>query len=117
MAYDEALAIRIRALLPDPDAEIAERQMFGALAFLLDGHMFAGIVGDELMVLIGEGAASNALARKHVREMDFTGGPAKGMVFVQPHGLTGRPLAKRLGEATDFVQTLPPKAPRHPGQG
>src|SRR4051794_10986728 len=35
MAYDQALAERIRALLP----EATEKAMFGALAFMLDGNM------------------------------------------------------------------------------
>ena len=52
MAYDEDLADRVRAALPG-DAEVTERRMFGGLAFLLGGHMFAGIAGNELMVRLG----------------------------------------------------------------
>jgi TfoX/Sxy family transcriptional regulator of competence genes len=52
MAYDEDLADRAREVMP-ADAEVTERKMFGGLAFLLRGHMFAGIVGSELMVRIG----------------------------------------------------------------
>ena len=55
MAYDEDLADRAREVMP-ADAEVTERKMFGGLAFLLRGHMFAGIVGSELMVRIGEEA-------------------------------------------------------------
>jgi TfoX/Sxy family transcriptional regulator of competence genes len=43
---------RSRAALPG-DAEVTERRMFGGLAFLLGGHMFAGIAGNELMVRLG----------------------------------------------------------------
>ncbi len=38
MAYDEALAERIRDLLAD-DPSLTERKMFGGLAFLLGGHL------------------------------------------------------------------------------
>ncbi|MGH3262267.1 MAG: TfoX/Sxy family protein [Trebonia sp.] len=38
MAYDEALAGRIRDLI-GPDPELTERKMFGGLAFLIRGHM------------------------------------------------------------------------------
>ena len=38
MAYDEDLATRIRDLI-GPDPELAERKMFGGLAFLIRGHM------------------------------------------------------------------------------
>jgi len=85
MAYDEDLADRIREVMP-ADGEVTERKMFGGLAFLWEGHMFAGVVGSELMVRIGAEAAQRALERDHVREMDFTGRPMKNMVFVQPAG-------------------------------
>jgi TfoX/Sxy family transcriptional regulator of competence genes len=38
MAYDEDLADRIRALVAGVDG-VAEKRMFGGLAFLLRGHM------------------------------------------------------------------------------
>jgi len=38
MAYDEALADRIRSLI-GPDPELTEKKMFGGLAFLIRGHM------------------------------------------------------------------------------
>jgi len=53
MAYDEDLAERVREALPG-DTDVTERKMFGGLAFLLNGHMFAGIVGNELMVRLDE---------------------------------------------------------------
>jgi hypothetical protein len=91
MAYDEDLADRVREALPG-DADVTEHKMFGGLAFLLNGHMFAGIVGNELMVRLGHEAAQRALERDHVREMDFTGRPMKNMIFVQPAGLHGPAL-------------------------
>ena len=63
MAYDEDLADRVRAAVP-LGAEVTERKMFGGLAFLLNGHMFAGVVGNELMVRLGYDAAQQALERE-----------------------------------------------------
>jgi hypothetical protein len=40
MAYDEDLADRVRAVLPTAEA-VAERQMFGGLAFMLGGRRAA----------------------------------------------------------------------------
>ena len=55
MAYDEHLAERIRAALATtPD--VSERKMFGGLAFMVAGHMACGIVGDDLMLRLGETA-------------------------------------------------------------
>ena len=115
MAYDEDLADRAREVMP-ADTEVTERKMFGGLAFLLQGHMFAGIVGSELMVRLGYEAARRALERDHVREMDFTGRPMKNMIFVEPAGLRGPALERWITAAADFARMLPPKQPKHPGR-
>lgn len=110
MAFDEDLAERVREVLPADEAgRVDERKMFGGLAFLFDGHMFVGIVGRELMVRLGPEGAAAALAREHVREMDFTGRPSKGMVFVQPAGLGRGQLEQWVRDALAFARALPPK--------
>ena len=113
MAYDEDLADRAREVMP-ASAEVTERKMFGGLAFLMRGHMFAGIVGRELMVRIGYEAAQRALELDHVRAMDFTGRPMKNMIFVQPEGLRGPELERWVTAAADHARTLPPKKPKRP---
>jgi TfoX/Sxy family transcriptional regulator of competence genes len=115
MAYDEDLADRAREAMP-AGAEVTERKMFGGLAFLLEGHMFAGIVGSELMVRIGDEAAEQALELDHVRQMDFTGRPMKNMIFVLPAGLHGPALERWITTAAEYVQTLAPKQPKQPGR-
>lgn len=86
MAYDEQLAERIRGVLV-PFAEVAERKMFGGVAFLLGGHMCCGVVGDELVVRVGGESYEAALGEPHVREMDFTGRPLRGFIYVGAEGL------------------------------
>ena len=44
--------------------------------------------------------------------MDFTGRPAKGMVFVDPAGLHGEALRQWVDAAAGYARDLPPK---HPG--
>ena len=106
MAYDEDLADRVREVVLI-DAEVTERKMFGGLAFLLDGHMFVGIVGSELMVRLGSQAAQRALELDHVREMDFTGKPMRGYVFVDPDGTTDpADVAFWVDQAVTNVETL-----------
>jgi TfoX N-terminal domain len=83
--------------------------MFGGLAFMQDGHMCCGIVGDELMLRPGVDGADAALERPHVRPMDFTGKPMAGMVFVSSDGLRGAALRRWVESARAFVRTLPPK--------
>jgi TfoX/Sxy family transcriptional regulator of competence genes len=115
MAYDEELADRIRNAIPS-DTDVAERKMFGGLAFLLNGHMFAGIVDHELMIRLGHAAAQRALERDHVREMDFTGRPMKNMIFIQPAGLHGPALKQWITAAADHARAMPPKPPKHPAR-
>ena len=110
MAYDEALAQRMRKALRGKPG-ISEKKMFGGVAFLLRGHMFAGISGNSLMARIGPKEYDEALRTKHVREMDFTGRPMRGYVFVDPKGLAGEDALKSwLGKCAAFAKTLPPKA-------
>jgi TfoX N-terminal domain len=114
MAYDEDLACRVREVLPAVDA-VTERQMFGGLSFMLGGHMFCGVVRDALMVRLGPDAAGHALSLPHVRPMDFTGRPMKGMVFVEPGGLQGAALRQWVEAAAEYARGLPAKAPASRG--
>ena len=109
MAYDEELADRVRDVLP-VDTEVTERKMFGGLAMMLGGHMFCGVVKDTLMLKLGPEAADRALDQPHVRPMDFTGRPMKGMVFVDPDGLQGDALRQWVDAAAEYARGLPPKA-------
>lgn len=112
MAYDEQLADRIRAALAmTPD--VSERKMFGGLAFLVAGHMACGLVGDDLMLRLGEDGADAALDEAHTRPMDLTGKPMKSMVYVAPAGTeTDATLLAWVQRATAHARTLPPRQPR-----
>lgn len=112
MAYDEKLAQRVRTALAD-DKAVTERKMFGGIAFLRNGLMFVGVLNDSLMARVGKDNYSHSLRRSHVREMDFTGKPMRGYVFVDAPGLeTDEQLQFWLECCSQFVSTLPPKASR-----
>ncbi|UCH26005.1 MAG: TfoX/Sxy family protein [Trueperaceae bacterium] len=111
MAFDEGLAERIREIVEDW-ANVSERKMFGGLAFMQEGHMFVGIIDDALMARVGAEQYREALLRPHVREMDFTGRPMKGYVYVDPEGVdSDEELTSWVELASQFVSTLPPKKP------
>ncbi|MFN7982532.1 MAG: TfoX/Sxy family protein [Vicinamibacterales bacterium] len=86
MAYDEALADRIRHVLAD-NTTITERRMFGGICFLADGRMCCGILGDNLMARVARADYAGVLEQPHVRQMDFTGRPLSGFVYVEPEGI------------------------------
>lgn len=109
MPFDEGLAERIRDLLL-PRQHVTEKKMFGGLAFMLNGYMFVGILGDTLMARVGPTAYAEALRQPHTREMDFTGKPMKGYVFVSPAGIESDAALERwITLCAEFVTSLPPK--------
>ncbi len=85
MAYSEQLAERVRSALKQTQ-RVEERKMMGGLTFIVNGKMCVGILKSDLMARIDPAIYETALKRKGCREMDFTGRPMKGFVFVGPSG-------------------------------
>ena len=109
MPYDERLAARIRERM-EGRSDVAERKMFGGLAFLVSGHMCCGVIGSDLVVRVGPDAHERLVREPHARPMDFTGRPSKGMVYVSPTGLrTTRSLSRWVDRGLRFVRALPPR--------
>lgn len=109
MPYDESVADRVRKVIRAVDG-IEERRMFGGLAFLAGGHMFCGVLGNRLVLRLGDDAARDALARADTAPMDFTGRPLKSMVYVDPPGFAAEEELRRWIElALGFARGLPPK--------
>ena len=107
MAYDEQLAERVRAALPPGLA--SERKMFGGIAFMVQGNMCCGVLGNDLIARLGE-QGEQALREPHVRPFDFTGRPMRNIVFVAPEGVASdADLQRYVDEALEFALSLPPK--------
>ncbi|MFI2102045.1 TfoX/Sxy family protein [Isoptericola sp. NPDC019693] len=111
MAYDEALAARVRDAVAER-ADFVERQMFGGLAFLVNTRMAVGITRDELMVHVGAEGYDAALADGG-HELRMGERVMRGMVGVAAsvtddddalHAWVDRGVALALA--------LPPKAPK-----
>jgi TfoX/Sxy family transcriptional regulator of competence genes len=109
VAYDEKLAERVRRALAGKRG-VTERRMFGGLAFMLRGNMFVGVESDRLMVRVGPAKYDEALKKPHAREMDFTGRPLRGYVYVDRDGFATAPALRAwIDRAIDFAKTLPAK--------
>jgi TfoX N-terminal domain len=92
---------------------LSEKKMFGGIAFLHRGLMFVGVSGNRLMARVGKENYQDSLRRKHVREMDFTGKPMQGYVYVEAPGIASEEqLHFWLQRCKEFVSTLPAKAPK-----
>ena len=87
MAYNEYLADRIRGVLRDKNAFYQEKKMMGGLTFMVDEKMCVGIVKENLMARIDPEIQEESLKKKGCKEMDFTGRPMKGFVFIEPEGI------------------------------
>ena len=110
MAYDAVLAERVCDHFAPRGAELSTRKMFGGLCVMLRGHMCAGVVGSSLMLGLGKEGAAAALGEPHVREMDFTGKPLSGMVYVDaPAFADDHALGAWLDRASAFTDSLPRK--------
>jgi hypothetical protein len=109
MPFDDVLAGRIRDFFFRNRA-IAEKRMFGGLAFLASGNLCVGVIGEALIARVGPEQYDEALARPHVREFDFTGRPMRGWVVVEAEGIEeDDALSEWLRLSHAFVETLPPK--------
>lgn len=75
---------------------------------MVSSHMCCGIVGDTLMARVGPENYKGCLEKKRAKEMDFTGRPMKGMVYVLPEGMTDE-LHDWVKICELFVQSLPPR--------
>ena len=109
MAYDEGLAQRLREHFED-EFYVEEKKMFGGLCFMLSGHMCCGIIKDTLMARVGQDNYEASLAHPSAAEMDFTGKPMKGLVYIRPEGFeSDEALAYWVDICAGFVKRLPLK--------
>ena len=112
MAFDEALAARIRKQLGKRKG-IAEKKMFGGLAFLLNGNMSVGVHADAMIVRLDPEASAKALKQKHTRVFDLSGKPMKGWVLVDPGGTkSDAALAEWVAMGVSYAASLPTKLPK-----
>ena len=107
MAYNEALAERVRTiLLPVPNVD--EKRMFGGVTFMVSGQMCCGVLKDDLVVKTGPEGFDELVARPHVRPFDFSGRPMVGMVYVASPGVsTDAQLHEWIQRGLEFVANNP----------
>ncbi len=109
MAYSEALADRIRAVIGLRDG-VREQKMFGGVAWMVDGNMACGVIGDGLMVRLARADAEAALAEPHVGPMEMTGRRMGGFVVVAAAGIADdADLGRWVDAGAGHAASLPPK--------
>jgi hypothetical protein len=109
MAFDEALAARIRDALARR-RNVEEKKMFGCICFFINGNALVGVWKDRLIARLGPEEGEAALREPHVRAFDITGRSMRNWVAVEPDGVEDDDQLKDwIEQATKFVKTLPKK--------
>jgi TfoX/Sxy family transcriptional regulator of competence genes len=110
MAYDEALAERIRELVAT-QPNLTEQKMFGGLGFMIGGHMAVAASGQGgLMVRVDPDGAADLLQDGTARPMEMRGREMAGWLRVDANAVaTRRQLEKWVTIGTTYVRSLPPK--------
>jgi TfoX/Sxy family transcriptional regulator of competence genes len=110
VAYDEALADRIRELVAG-EPNLTEKKMFGGLAFLVGGNMAIAASGQGGVLVRCDPAQSDGLvAKTDASLMEMRGREMQGWLRVDDeHVRTKRQLEKWVDVGTAYARSLPPK--------
>jgi hypothetical protein len=110
MAYDEALADRIRTLLAG-EHDVTEKKMFGGLAFLIGGNMSVSASGQGGLLLRCEPAETADLVQEpHASSFVMRGRAMEGWLRVDGDGVqTDAELKKWVTRGVSYARSLPPK--------
>jgi TfoX/Sxy family transcriptional regulator of competence genes len=110
MAYDEALAARVRELVAGEPA-LTEKKMFGGLAFLVGGNMAVSASGQGGLLVRVDPDESDALVETTpARLMEMGGRQMPGWLRVDAEDVrTKRQLASWVKRGVSFAGSLPPK--------
>ena len=110
MAYDEALAGRIRDLVAG-ERGVTEKKMFGGLAFLIGGNMAIAASGQGgLLVRVDPDESEALLAKTGARMMEMRGRAMPGWLRVEAGDVsTKRELAKWVERGVGYARSLPAK--------
>ena len=111
MTYSEARAARVRKELGGRPG-LAEKEMFGGIAFLLGGNMAIGVHGEDLIVRVDPPQTEALLREPGAKPFDLGPGgrsPA-GWLLVAPSGYrTDGALRKWVDRGTAYASSLPKK--------
>ena len=110
MAYDTELADRIRELIAS-ERGVEEKQMFGGLAFLINGHMSVAVSAHGgLLVRVPPDETEKLVGREQVEPMVMAGRETRGWLRVLADGVkTKRQLQSWVSRGVDYAKSLPPK--------
>ena len=109
MAYDEALASRIRERMVE-ESGLTERKMFGGIGWMLDGNMAVAAGSKGSLMLRVDPSAAEDLLGEHCQPMEMGGRSMKGWLLVDREALVDdESLHEYMQHGIDYARTFPPK--------
>ena len=110
MAYDEALAARIRELVAK-QAGVTEQRMFGGLAFLIGGNMAVAASGPGgILVRVDPEQTETLVATTSARVMEMRGREMRGWLRVDADELGDEAeLVSWVERGTSYARSMPAK--------
>ncbi len=111
MAYDDALAERIRECLQDQPG-VTESTMFGGLAFMVDGHMaIAASHQGGALVRVDPADADDLVGTTSAEVAEMRGRPMPGWLRVPADDLGDvAQVAAWTDRSAAYARSLPPKS-------
>ena len=110
MAYDEELAARIRDLLAD-EAGVAEKKMFGGLAFLVNGNLAVAASGQGgLLVRVDPAESAELVETSPATEMEMRGRSMAGWLRLESAELESNELVPWVNRGVAYARSLPAKS-------
>lgn len=108
MAYDEALAERIRRRI---GGDATEKKMFGGLGFMVGGNMAVAASGQGgLLVRVDPGESDALVASTPATPMEMRGRSMAGWLRVASEDVdTDEALADWVDRGVAYARSLPPK--------
>jgi TfoX/Sxy family transcriptional regulator of competence genes len=95
MAYDEALAERIRAVLGKTRGLTEKRIVGGGLGFMRNGKMFVGVMKNDLLVRAGPERRADVLKQPGVRPLRLGGKQTAAYVLIDQAAIRGRAALRK----------------------
>lgn len=109
MAYDEALAERIRALLAAVDG-VVEKRMFGGIGFLVGGNLAIAASGQGgILVRVDPDESARLVDETPAEVAVMQGRPMAGWLRVASADVAGEALVEWVDKGTHYASSLPPK--------
>lgn len=110
MAYDEALADRVDAIIGARD-DVTDRRMFGGLAFLVNGNMAVAVRGSGgLLVRVAPAEHDGLLSEPGAETMVMRGRPLTGWLTVAAEQCVDDAVLSRwVKRGVAFASSLKPK--------